>query len=275
MSRIDEKLQRVLIAEGEELWSLIRDPHPDIILNATANRNLTEEMAVYILKKKTIPSEIPGILAGDIRFKDSYKLKVYICRHPKTPQKITLSLLKFIRVFDLGEMTKDQGVPVSTRQKIEYLLIEKIPSMPSGVKLALSKRSSSTVVAALIERGDARVVSGCLDSPSLTEGHLLKIIAKAEAKPVVVRSISEHPKWSLRQSLRYALVRHQLTPLSLADRFISEMKTQDLRELYADNTLPSSTRPFIFRELFARGETTDPPKDEAFDIPEDEDNLFP
>lgn len=272
MVPVEERLKRAQVVQGEELWTILRDSNPDVLFNAILNRHLSEEMAVFMAKRKNVPAEALGALAGDARFKDSYPLKLAICRHPKTSPKITLSLLKFIRIFDLGDMTRDQNIPISIRQKIEYGLTEKIPSLPSGVKTALSKRSSSSIVMALIERGDARVIGACLDNPSLTEGHLIKIITKTGIKPLIIRMIAEHPKWSLRYSIRFSLVRNFHTPLAYATRFIEGMKTQDLRELYADSNLPLSSRPFIFRELRDRGETTDLPEDETFPLSEEDEN---
>jgi hypothetical protein len=48
------------------------------------------------------------------------------------------------------------------------------------------------------------------------------------------------------------------------------MKTVDLKDLYADARTPLSTKPFLFRELLERRETTEITKDEIYDLPEDE-----
>jgi hypothetical protein len=48
------------------------------------------------------------------------------------------------------------------------------------------------------------------------------------------------------------------------------MKTVDLKELYDDARTPLSTKPFLFRELLERGESTEVAKDEIYDLPEDE-----
>lgn len=269
---IEERIKAAQTVIGEELWNVIRDPLPEVIYNAVLNRNLTEEMAVFIAKRKTSTAEILGMLAGDFRFKDSYKLKLAICKNPKTPQKITLSFLKFLKIFDLGDITKDQGIPIAIRQKIEYLLTEKIPALASGVKTALSKRSSSSIVMAILEKGDANVISACLDSPVLTEAQLCRIINKPDTKPVIIKLIAEHQKWSLRYSIRFALIRSFHTPMTHVTKFISELKTQDLRELYSDRHLPLSSRPFIFEELSERGETVEMPRDETFELSEEDDS---
>jgi len=268
----EEKIKRAMTAEPEELWKLIREHNPEIIMNATLNRNLTEEMAVFMAKKKSSPSEALGFLAGDVRFRESYKLKIALCKNPKTPQRITFSLLKFLRIFDLSDLTRDQTIPLNVRQKIEQTLSEKIPSMASGVKTALARRANSSTVILLLEQGDEHVISACLDSPALTEGLLYRIINKTNTKPLLIRMIAEHPKWSLRYPIRFALLRNFSTSLVCATGFISHMKTTDLRDLYADPKLPASTRPFIFNELLRRNESTEATNEEIYTLSEEEDS---
>lgn len=269
MTSLEQRLERAHIAQDEELWALVRDTHPQVILNVTLNRSLNEEMALFLGKMRTTPAEALGFLAGDIRFKDSYKLKLALCRNPRTPLRVSFSLLKFLHIFDLGDLTRDQGVPVTMRQKIELMLTEKIPSMPSGVSIALAKRSNSTIVMAIMSRGNIKVVNACLDSPVITETHLCEIINRRDGKPAIIHMISEHPKWSLRYAVRYSLIRHFHTPLVHVTRFIPDMKTNDLRELYSYENLPGSTRPFIFSELRGRGEAIKIPEEETYEISKD------
>jgi hypothetical protein len=265
-----EKISAALSAEGEELWKLIREHRPEIILNATLNRHLTEDMAVFIARKKTVSSETLEFLAGDVRFKDSYKLKLALCKNPRTPQRVTFAQLKFLRIFDLSDLTKEQILPLNVRQKIEQSIGEKIPSLPLGVRTALARRANSAIVALLMEKGDENVVSACLDSPALTEGLLHKIISRKTTQPLVVRSIAEHPKWSLRYSVKFGLIRNFNTPMACVVKFIEGMKATDLRDLYADPKLPAGTRPFIFRELAGRNETVDMQKQEIYSIEDEE-----
>ncbi len=271
MTSLQQRLSRAHTAQDEELWTLVRDTHPQVILNLTLNRSLNEEMAIYLAKTRTTPPEALGFLAGDIRFKDSYKLKLTLCRNPKTPPRVSFSMLKFLRTFDLGDLTRDQGVPVTIRQKIELMLTEKIPSMPSGVNIALAKRSNSTIVMAIIARGDNKVVNACLDSPVITETHLCEIINRRGAKPVIIHMISKHPKWSLRYAIKYSLIRNFHTPMAQVTHFIPDMKTTDLRELYCSESLPKSTRPFIFSELRERCQSVEMPEEEIYEIPEADD----
>jgi hypothetical protein len=275
MKPLEERMRAALSAGADELPAALRDPHPEVISNALLNRNLTEEMAVLAAKNKATSSESLGFLASDVRFRDSYMVKLALCRNPKTPQRVTLSLLKFMRLFDLADIAKDQRINISIRQKIEHMLSERMPSMPVGVKTALARRAQGSILTALMSGGDERVVAVCLDSPALTEEHLYKMINRPAAKSAVIRMIAEHPKWSLAYFIRYALIRNFYTPMPRVDYFLRGMKTADLKDLYADPKLPTATKPFLFRELLERGETTGVAKDEVFDLAGDEDGYTP
>jgi hypothetical protein len=272
---VDIRIRDALTAEGEELWRLIRDPHPDVLSNAVLNRNLTEEMALYITKGRSISPETIGFLAGDVRFRDSQALKNVICRNPRTPQRITFSLLKFLRIFDLADISRDGQIPVEVRRKIEFILAERIPSMPSGVRIALAKRANAATLLVLMEKGDARVIAACLESPVLTEGHLYRLINRSATKAEVIKTISCHPKWSLRYQVRFSLIRNYFTPMNEVLTFIKSMKTADVRELYADPKVPASTKPFLFSELGERGESVESGEEQVFDLSGEEDADLP
>jgi len=243
-------------------------------LRASINKNLTEDMAVFLAKKKNTSSELLEILAADGRFKGSYKLKLTLCKNPKTPLKVVLSLLKFLRIFDLGDLTKNQNIPINIRQKVEYSLIEKIASLPSGVKVAMTKRASPNIIIALLEKGDRNLICSCLESPLMTEDYLCTVINKPGSSPLVIKTIAEHARWSLRYRIRYALARNYHTPMILVTKFINTLRTADLRELYSDRSLPSSTRPYIFNELVLRDESVEIPQEERYNLSEDEDSGF-
>jgi len=268
-----EKIRMAQTAEGEELWKLVREHHTEIISNVTLNRNFTEDMALFVAKKRSVSPELLAFLAQDVRFKESYKLKLAICRNPKTPQRTVFSLLKFLRIFDIADLTRDQHLSVNVRQKIEQLLSEKIPSLPSGIQKALARRASSTIVTALMKQGEEGVISACLDSPTLTEGLLANIITTKAASPLLIQMIAGHTKWSLRYSVRFALIRNFNTPMVRVTHFIGEMKTSDLKDLYEDPKLPTSTKPFLFRELLLRGEANEEEKEELYTLNGDEDSL--
>src|SRR5512135_1305638 len=230
MVTVQERMRAALSAHGAELWALVRDPDSQVVSQATLNRNLTEEMAVFIAKRKIVPAETLEFLAADARFKGSYMLKVAICKNHRTPHKVTLSILKFIRLFDLSDITRDQHIHINIRQKVESMIAERVPAMPLGNKTALAKRASTNTLLSLMARGDERVIAICLESPSITEAHLYKLINNAQTKPAVIKMLAGHAKWSLSYFIRLALIRNFFTPMPHVVQFIVGMKTADLKE---------------------------------------------
>jgi hypothetical protein len=269
VATVDERMKAAAAAQGEDLWNAVRDASPEVVSRAALNRHLTDEMALFVAKRKNVLAETLGFLAGDVRFRNSYPLKLAVCKNPKTPQKTVLSLLKFMRIFDLADIARDPRIHINIRQKVEQLIAEKIPSMPLGNKAALARRAGSNVLLALIGSGDERVIRVCLESPALTEAHLYKLLNRGDLKPAVVRMIAAHSKWALSYYIRYSLIRNFYTPMGQVDQFIRGMRSPDLKELYSDPKVPTSTKPFIFRELGERGESVEIQEDEIYDLPDD------
>jgi len=253
-SDINRDRQLAASASEEELKPLVYHKSPEVLTILINNRNLTEDLAAVIAGRRNIDSRILETLSHHIRWKDSYKVKLALCKNPKTPQKITSSLLKFLRIFDLADLTRNNALPVNVRARIEGEISEKLPAMALGIKITLAKRASSNVLMRLIEEGLKEAAAVCLDSPYMTEGDIYKIISLEKTSPQVIRMIAEHPKWSARYSVRWALIINKHAPLVAVVKFLKDIKTADLQELYAAPEVPSSTKPYIHRELMERGE---------------------
>jgi hypothetical protein len=255
MKDLDKALQSASTTSNEEeLKFLAHHPSSKVILKLILNNNLTEDLALIVASRKNISPEILESLSKDIRWMESYRIMLALCKNPKTPQKISLSLIKSLRIFDMADLTRNQHVPINVRIKAEANINDKILSMPLGIKITLAKRASSNVLMKLIQDGMKEVVITCLDSPYLTEGDICKIISMKKISSLVIRLIANHPKWSCRYHVQSALILNNHTPLSSVVNFLKNIKTTDLKELYAAPEVPSSTKPFIYRELSDREE---------------------
>ncbi len=254
MKDLERDIERASAADEEELKVLAYHPSPKVIATLINNKNLTEDLALIIASRKNISPEILETLSRNARWKDSYKVKLALCKNPKTPQKLSLALIKFLKIFDLADMTRNLAIPVTLRQRIEANISERLPAIPLGIKITLAKRASSNVLMQMIAEGHKEVVATCLDSPHMTEGNIYKIISMGKISPQVIRQIAIHKKWSCRYMIRWALITNQNAPLSCVVNFLKDMKTVDLKELYAAPEVPSGTKPYIFRELLEREE---------------------
>jgi hypothetical protein len=257
MKDLDHDLQSASAATEEELKSLVYHRSSEVISRILHNKNLTEDLVLIIADRRNIDPKILESIAHNERWKDRYKVKLALCKNPKTPQKLSISLLKFLKIFDLTDLTRNNIIPATLRMKVEANIGEKMPAMPLGIKITLAKRASSNVLMRLIEEGLREVVEVCLDSPYLTEADIYKIINMEKTSPQVIRMIASHRKWSCRYYVRWALILNRHAPLACVVNFLKDMKKADLKELYNAPNTPSGTKPYIYRELLEREEDID------------------
>jgi hypothetical protein len=241
-------------ASEEEIARYLHDPSPRVIRALLENRRLAEEDVLIIVKRKNLPSDILVMVFKDKRWSESYPVRLALARNPRSPLSVSLTIARYLRFFDLEEITRSHFIPLVFRHKVEMIINERIPTMPLGNKKTLAKKAAGAVLLKLLLDADAEVVKLGLNNPHNTEGHLFKVISRKDTRAETIRMIAEHPNWSSRPLIRFSLVRNAATPLSFSVRFLSEMKIMDLRELYADPSVPVTIRPFIHRELWVRGE---------------------
>ena len=252
MKELEKDLELASSTNEEDLRFLAHHPAPEVLSALLKNDELTEDIALIIASRKDINPEILESLFHDTRWKNSYRIRLALCKNPKTPQKISISLIKAIKIFDLADLSRNQFVPPNIKMKAEAVINEKIPSIPLGIKIALAKRSGSGILMKLIEEGKKTVVAACLDSLYMTESVIYKIISKKTAPSDVIRQIADHPKWSCRYQIQWALILNVHTPLTKVLDFLKNIKSSDLKDLYEAPETPSGTRPFIHNELLQR-----------------------
>jgi uncharacterized protein (UPF0147 family) len=252
MKDIESALQSASTGGEKELKALVHHTSARVILRMLFNPNFTEDLALVIANRKNVGAEVLEELYIDKKWRESYRIRLALCKNPKTPQKISLASLKSLRIFDQADLTSNRQVPINVRTAAETHISEKILSMPLGIKVALARRASINILMKLLEDGMREVVPVCLESPYMNEGILCKVISMKKIGSQVVRQIADHPKWSRRHDVQWALIRSRNAPLARVIDFFRFLKITELRELYDDPAVPTSTRPFIYREIMDR-----------------------
>jgi hypothetical protein len=266
------KIAQAASADGDQILTLLHDASPQVIRTLLGNRNLREEDVLIIAKRKNLPADVLETIARDIRWTESYLVRLALANNPKTPLSASLSIVRYLRFSDIAQMAGSHRLPIAFRRKVEAIVIERIPTMQLGYKKALAKTAVGSVLLKLLQDPDADVVAVCLNNPRMIEGHLFKTINRPDTIAETIRMIAGHPDWSARSLVRLALVRNEHTPLALAERFTRLLKLLELRELYADPALPESVRPLVHRELVLRGQNPGEPIEETvFEIDENDD----
>lgn len=241
-------------AQEDDITVYVHDPSPRVILSLLENRNITEEHILIIANRKNLPPEIFNVIFRDRRWSESYPIKLALAKNPKTPLFTSLSIARFLRLFDLAELARNHFIPVISRKKMEAIVIERIPALSLGVKKALARIAGGEILLALIKDGYPEVVHYCLENPHLVEAHLYKVISRKTTTSATIRTIAHDRNWSCRYHVKFALIRNEHTPLARSVLFLPDLKLLDLKELYRDPSLPHEIKPFIYRELVERGE---------------------
>ncbi len=237
----------------EEIALFVHDPAPRVVMALLENPRLSEEHVLVLTNRKNLPAEVLEAIFRDKRWSESYPVKLALAKNPKTPLFTALSIARFLRLFDLADIARNLQLSVLYRKKVEAIVIEKIPTLPLGVKKTLAKVCAGDILLALIQDGYPDVVKICLDNPSAVEAHLYKVISRKTTTPGTIRTIAEHRAWCCRYQIKFALIRNEHTPLSRSALFLADMKLYDLIELYRDPLLPTAVRPAIHRALLERG----------------------
>jgi hypothetical protein len=267
----ETRKEQAMTATGEEIVRFLHDPSPVVMRALLKNRLVSEDDVLIIVKRKNLPSDILETIFKDNRWADSYPVQQSLASNPRSPLSVSLTIARKLRLFDLEEITRSHSIPLVFRNKVEMIISERIPTMPLGNKKTLARKAAGNVLLKLLMDADEEVVTLCLNNPHITEGHLFKVISRSETRAKTVLLITQHSNWSSRQLIRFSLTRNANTPLARAVRFIAEMKIMELRELYADPSLPVTVRPIVHREILERGE--EPQKvieEKVFEIDEEE-----
>ncbi len=220
----DELRRRLREAGEEELARLLQERQQEIDVAAAreAFRNpfLTRAMIEALLAR-------PGLVSA-------YEIRRAAVFHPATPQLLALRFVPGLYWADLVRLGVDTRLHPVVRRAGDTRLVERLPGLAIGEKMAIARGGSPAVLAAL--RGDPtpRVVSALLENPRLTEGVLLPLVAGERASAGVLAVVAASAKWSVRYPIRVALCRNPATPLRAVLGLLPMLKKGDLLAVAAD-----------------------------------------
>lgn len=241
-------------ASGEDLVRLILEVPPDALLPILDNPALDEASLSLLLQRKDLPGEFLAEVLRRRHLLKNYLVKKLLAFHQYTPRTDALRLLRDLYLMDLVQFSISPGVLPDLKRKAEDHVVARMPQLPLGQKITLARRSPARVAGALLADGQPAVVKAALANPNLTEAQVLRVLAKEKLPPVVVQSISQHPKWSCVYNVRIALLRQPSTTLTTILAFLPELTVSDLRVLTEPGILPDELRNYLLAEIARRSQ---------------------
>jgi hypothetical protein len=111
-----------------------------------------------------------------------------------------------------------------------------------GERKSLARTHRRDKLLLMIRDPHPAVVAILLDNPHVTEDDVVKMAAMRPAVPDALAKIAGHGRWSVRQTIKRALVQNPSTPLADAIRIATTLRAPILAELAGDHSLPEPLR---------------------------------
>jgi len=246
-------------ASGDELKSLIHEAGEEVLLALLENPRLDETHVTRLLARLDLPANVLGAIGAEGKWAASESVRLGLARHPRTPKRIALSVVRQLYLFDLVRLSLMPSAPADIKRVAEEIIISRVPHIPVGQKLTLARRGPSRVVGALLAEGQPQAVKLALANPFLTESQILKVLAKAGVPERVVAAIAQDAKWSRQYNIRAALVRNPHTPAARVLGFLHDLTLHDLKDIGALEGLTPHRRKQISHEIRRRAGGGEPP----------------
>ena len=151
-----------------------------------------------------------------------------VARHHRTPEPVAMRFLPHLFWRELLEVTVDIRIRAAVRRAAERHLLERLPRLTAGEKIALARRAAPSTSATLIRGGDGRILSAVLDNPRTTEEALIPLLRDPEVSPKLLYQVSSHRRWGTRYEIRVALCRNPQTPFAEIRRLLPSLSRDDL-----------------------------------------------
>lgn len=248
----ETRLERARSASGDGLKILIHEADEETLLALLENPHLEEPHVTLLLERLDLSSNVLSAVADKGKWTSSEAVRVRLARHPRTPRRIALPLLRQIYLFDLVRLSLLPSVPADIRRLAEEIIVTRVPHLPIGQKLTLARRGPSRVAGALLAEGHPQAIKLALGSAFLTESQVLRVLAKPGIPARVVAAIAQHSKWSCQYNVRLALVRNPHTPVPAVLAFLPNLTMRDLKEISTLESLAPHLRKYIQKELARR-----------------------
>jgi hypothetical protein len=221
---------------------------PDDLARA-ADPALTPDQAQALLKHHDLPTEAITQLSKNGSVTKSRKVRLAIAAHPRAPRRLALRLIRAFYTFDLMQFALQPAVAADLKHAADRMLVTRLASVTLGERIALARRCSPAVAAALLLDKEARVWQTALENPRLTEAAIIKALRRQNVSEALVETVSHHAKWSPRQEIRIALLRNGKIPLARALEFARTLPPSQLRDALHSSHLPEKVKTYLRREL--------------------------
>ena len=248
---LDESIaaRTAIEVSAASLPEAVRSMSTEVLAEAASDPALTEDLALVILKRSDLPTNVIDRLSRNSGVIKSRKVKLALIEHPRTPRHISIPMVRHLFTFDLMQVALTPVVPADIKMAAEESLINRLERLSQGERLSLAHRASGRVAAVLLLDSESRVIHAALENSRLTESAVIKALMRRNAPEEFVRVVCRHSKWSPRREIRIALLRNEKTPLARAIEFARSLPASLVREILPGSRLPAATKTSLLEDI--------------------------
>lgn len=244
--------QHARSASADQIKILVHDANEATLLALLENPNFEEPNVIQLLERLDLTSKLLSAVAETGKLTSSERVRLRLARHPSTPRRIALALLRQLFLFDLVSVSLQPSAPAEIRRAAEGIILTRIPHLPVGEKLTLARRGPSRIAGAVLAEGHPQAIKLALSNGFLAESQVLKLLAKPDVPERVVIAIAQHTKWSCQYNVRLGLMRNAHTPVPVVLAILPNLTVRDLKEIAKLEPLAPHVKEYIQDELDRR-----------------------
>ena len=204
---------------------------------------------LILLRSRATPAAVVLRIGQNRSWMRPREVKLAFVSNPLAPQVLARRFLPHLGWRDLAELPVNLAISPVLRREAEKLLRLRLPELALGEKVALARRSSRGLIAALLEDADELVLRAAAGNPRATETDLARVLARNDLPTGFLAWLATQSSWAQRHAVRVALVRHPRTPPPAALRLIQQLSRADLEALRRDPLAPRLARVAAERQL--------------------------
>lgn len=235
--------------KASPLAEAVHSTVPEVLIASAGDPALGEELALALLKRADLPAQAIERLSKNSGAVKIRAVKMALIAHPRSPRHISVPLVRTLFSFDLMQVALTPAVAADIKMAAEEALINRLDSVSCGEKLSLAHRASDRVAGALLLDSEERVMKAALENPRLTETQVIRALNHHAAAEILIATVAQNPKWSLRSEVRLALLANEKTPMARALEFARALPASQVREALGRSRLPEHLKSCLLESI--------------------------
>ena len=225
-------------ATPDELLARLDEIDLETFEEAVENESFNEDHVRLLLKNPGLDGALVERISREARFFKRGLLRFALVSHPRLPRVRALEMVPYLFWRDALRVATSLKVHPHVRVVAEQHVAARVSDLTLGERVTLARTATRTVLQALREDKDPRVIAAVLQNYRCTEEDVLLVTSSQSTPPQVLAQVARNPKWRARPALRSSLVRNPRLGLPLALGFLEHLTPGELKTLIRQKDLP-------------------------------------